>query len=120
FSALMTIGSPYADLSLADALALGGGGIEALLRHAISGVLGATSPFVAYPMAAAEVINGVNAAIIAGDATGIENLKNKLQGFNSAEADLDANGKIPTPSASISGAIPVTHANSPSPPPPLP
>src|SRR5262249_19679139 len=44
FSALLTINSPYAGLSLSDALALGGGGIEALLRHGISGVLGATSP----------------------------------------------------------------------------
>src|SRR4029079_2168351 len=105
FSALITVGSPYADLSLADALALGGGGVEALLRHGISAVLGATSPFVAYPMTAAEVINAVNAAILAGDATGTENLKNKLAGYNNAEASLDSGGNIPTSAASITGGV---------------
>jgi hypothetical protein len=112
FSALITVGSPYADLSLEDALGLGGGGIQALLRHGISGVLAATSPFVAYPLTAAEVINAVNAAILAGDSTGIENLKNRLAGYNNAEADLDSNGIIPAPSASISGGTAVTEGNS--------
>ena len=112
FSALITVGSPYADLSLADALGLGGGGIEALLRHGISAVLGATSPFVAYPWTAAEMIAAVNAAILAGDATAIQNLKDKLEGFNKREADLDANGIIPAPSASISGGTSVTEGNS--------
>ena len=112
FSALITVGSPYADLSLEDALGLGGGGIEALLRHGIAAVLGATSPFVAYPWTAAETIAAVNAAILAGDSNGIQNLKDKLEGFNKREADLDANGIIPTPSASISGGIAVTEGNS--------
>ncbi|MFL5938528.1 MAG: Calx-beta domain-containing protein, partial [Gaiellaceae bacterium] len=112
FSALITIGSPYADLSLADALGLGGGGIEALLRHGIAAVLGATSPFVAYPWTAAETIAAVNAAILAGDSNGIQNLKDKLEGFNKREADLDANGIIPAPSASISGGTAVTEGNS--------
>src|SRR5439155_5329640 len=112
FSALITVHSPYADLSLEDALGLGGGGIAALLRHSVSGVLAATSPFVAYPLTAAEVIAAVNAAILSGDATGTENLKNKLAGYNQTEADLDSNGVIPIPSASISGGSSVNEGNS--------
>ncbi len=111
FSALLTIGSPYATLSLSDALALGGGGIEALLRHGISAVLGATSPYVAYPLAAADVIAQVNAAILSGNATNIENLKNTLASYNALEADLDANGNIPAPSVSITSAS-LTEGNS--------
>src|SRR5262249_38684102 len=112
FSALLTVNSPYADLSLSDALGLGGGGIEALLRHGVSGVLAATSPFVAYPLTAAGVIAAVNAAILSGDSTQIGNLQTKLAGYNNAEADLDSNGNIPTPSASISGGVSVLEGNS--------
>ena len=42
----------YADLTLDQGLGTGGGGIEALLRHAIAGVLNATHPWVAYPVSA--------------------------------------------------------------------
>jgi hypothetical protein len=111
FPALLTIGSPYADISLADGLALQGGGLAALLRHAISGVLAATSPYVAYPLTASAVINAVDAAILGGDATTITNLQNTLAGYNNAEADLDANGLIPVPTLSISSAQ-VTEGNS--------
>ena len=102
FSALITVGSPYANLSLADALGLGGGGIEALLRHAISAVLAATSPYVAYPLSAADVIAQVNAAILNGSAAPITALTNTLAGYNNAEANLDQSGNIPTPTVSIS------------------
>ena len=102
FSALITVGSPYANLSLADALGLGGGGIEALLRQAISAVLAATSPYVAYPLSAADVIAQVNAAILNGSATPITALANTLAGYNNAEANLDQSGNIPTPTVSIS------------------
>ena len=111
FSALLTVGSPYASLSLADALGLGGGGLAALLRQAISAVLGATSPYVAYPLTAADVIAAVNAAILGGNATTITNLQNTLAGYNNAEADLDANGNIPTPTLSIT-SVTVPEGNS--------
>ena len=53
----------YANLTLAEGLGVGGGGIEALLRHAIAAVLNATHPWVAYPLSASEVIALTNAAI---------------------------------------------------------
>ena len=105
FSALLTVGSPYAGLSLADALALGGGGLAALLRHAISGVLAATSPYVAYPLTAANVIAAVNAAILGGNSTTITNLQTTLAGYNNAEANLDAGGNITVPTLSITSVV---------------
>src|SRR4051795_7122159 len=63
-------------------------------------------------MTAAEVIDAVNGGMLADRTTGSDNLKNKLAGYNQAEADLDSNGVIPTPSASISGGISVTEGNS--------
>jgi hypothetical protein len=103
FPALVTVQSPYADLSLSDALALGGGGIEALLRHGISAVLGATSPYVAYPLAAGGVIDLVDAAILSGDDATVQALKDTLAAYNNAEADLDANGLIPAPTLTVAG-----------------
>jgi hypothetical protein len=90
-----------ASLTLVDGIGLQGGGIEALLRHAISGVLNATHPYVAYPLSALEIVTLTNAAIASGDASTIESLKNRFQGFNELGSDLDANGNIPSPRISV-------------------
>ena len=91
----------YADLTLDQGLGTGGGGIEALLRHAIAGVLNATHPWVAYPLSAGEVIALVNAAIASGNPTTIESLKDQFVGYNERGSDLDANGNVPAPRLSV-------------------
>ena len=94
--------SDMANLTLVDGLGLGGGGLEALLRHAISGLLNAIHPWVTYPLSAPEVIALTNAAVASGDVT-IESLKNRLQGYNELGSDLDANGRVPPPTLSVGG-----------------
>jgi hypothetical protein len=99
-----------ANLSLADGLGLGGGGIEALLRHAISGVLSAIHPYVAFPLSALEIVALTNAAIASGNASTIDALKNRFQSYNELGADLDANGNVPAPRLAVTGAS-VTEGN---------
>jgi hypothetical protein len=65
----------YASLTLAQALELGGGGLDALLRHAVAALLNAASDDVDYPLSAAEVITLTNAAIaVGGDIEGTKDL----------------------------------------------
>jgi hypothetical protein len=59
--------SGYASLTFQQALNQGGGGLNALLRQAVSALLNASSSEVAYPLSAAEVISITNAAIASGD-----------------------------------------------------
>jgi hypothetical protein len=56
----------YASLTLQQALNLGGGGLNALLRQAVSALLNASSSEVDYPLSATEVISLTNAAIASG------------------------------------------------------
>jgi hypothetical protein len=74
FSPTTTLGSvftglspTYASLTFDEALSLGGGGLNALLRQAVAALLNASSPDVDYPLSAAEVISLTNAAIASGD-----------------------------------------------------
>jgi hypothetical protein len=57
----------YASLTFQQALSLGGGGLNALLRHAVSALLNASSSEVDYPLTEAQVIALTNAAIASGD-----------------------------------------------------
>jgi hypothetical protein len=75
----------YASLTFDVALALTGGGRNALLRHAVAALLNASSPDVDYPLSAAEVISLTNAAIASGD---YEPTKDLFDKFN----DLTAPG----------------------------
>jgi Ca2+-binding RTX toxin-like protein len=93
--------APLADLTLVDALGLGGGGIDALLRHAVSAVLNAVHPWVSYPLSVQEIVTRVNAAIASSEAGAIDSLKNVLQGYNELGSDLDANGRVPPPTLSV-------------------
>jgi hypothetical protein len=74
YSASTTLGSvftglppAYASLTFADALSLGGGGLDALLRQAVAALLNASSADVDYPLTAAQVIAQTNAAIASGN-----------------------------------------------------
>ena len=51
-------------LTLEQALGQNGGGINALLRHAVAAVLNALHPGVDYPLTVSEIITLVNAAIL--------------------------------------------------------
>jgi hypothetical protein len=85
--------APYASLTLSEALGGQGGGIAALVRHAISGVLNATHPDIAYPLSVTQIIDLVNTALASGDRNRIEQLKNLLASYNELGSDLDANGR---------------------------
>jgi hypothetical protein len=84
---------PYASMTLLEALNLGGGGINALLRQAVAALLSATQPFVAYPNTPLEVVTLTNAALASGNDTQITNLKNQWDKYNNYESDLDQWGR---------------------------
>jgi hypothetical protein len=73
----------YASLTFAQALALGGGDLNALLRHAVAALLNAASAGVDYPLTAAEVIAQTNAAIASGD---YETTKDLFDQYNNLTA----------------------------------
>jgi hypothetical protein len=73
----------YASLTFSQALSLGGGGLNALLRQAVAALLNASSPDVDYPLTAAEVIAMTNAAIASGD---YESTKDLFDEANNAGA----------------------------------
>jgi hypothetical protein len=77
---------------LSEALDFGGGGANALLRHAVAALLNATHPEVAYPLTAPQIIAQVNAALASGNSGQINALKNRLDGFNTLGSDLDQHG----------------------------
>jgi hypothetical protein len=98
----------YADLTLVEALDLGGGGVEALLRHAVAAALNAAHPDVYYPLTLRQVIELVDEALASGDPRMVEQLKDRLEGYNELGARLDANGEVsppPGPSSSTAAAI---------------
>ncbi len=75
-----------ASLSLVDALGLGGGGVNALMRHAVAALLNAANPGVSYDLTQAEVIAMFNAAIAGGDVIGT---KNELAALNEQGCPLN-------------------------------
>ncbi|HEY3258838.1 MAG TPA: hypothetical protein VGJ95_00990 [Pseudonocardiaceae bacterium] len=72
----------YASLTFAQALNLGSGGLNALLRHAVAALLNASSSEVDYPLSAAQVIAMTNAAIASGN---YEPTKNLFDAANNLE-----------------------------------
>jgi hypothetical protein len=84
-----TSGLPQGSQTLIQALENGGGGIDALLRHAVAGLLNAASPAVDYDFTEQEIIDDVNDAISGGDAGEIEALKNELDAANNDGCPID-------------------------------
>jgi hypothetical protein len=74
------------NVTLLTALGTGGGGVSALLRHAVAALLNAAHPAVDYPLTIEGVISAVNAALASGNETTIENLKNQLDTWNNLHA----------------------------------
>lgn len=75
-----------AELSLLDALVLRGGGVNALMRHAVAALLNAASPDVDYDLTEAEVVQAFNDALT--DST-IEATKDELEAFNEQGCPLN-------------------------------
>jgi hypothetical protein len=73
------------DLTLGEALELGGGGENALARHAVAALLNAASGDVDFEFTVAEVINKVQEAIETGN---IEEVKNELEDENETVCPL--------------------------------
>ncbi len=80
--------APYASETLMQAISTGGGGINALLRAAIAGLLNSTEQYLAYPQTSAWVVQSVDAAIASGDAGTINNLQSQLDTWDNLEGSL--------------------------------
>lgn len=75
-----------ADVELLDALKLKGGGVNALMRHAVAALLNAASGDVSYDLTQGQVISKFNAAIGGGD---VEATKDELEAFNEQGCPLN-------------------------------
>lgn len=74
------------DVTLLEALELQGGGVNALLRHAVAALLNAASPGVDYDLTVAQVIAATNAALASGN---YEAQKNIFAGLNEQGCPLN-------------------------------
>ena len=74
--------------SLLQALANGGGGLNALGRQASAAYLNSRTPGMGFPYTTAQVIALVHDAIVSGNAKTIESTKNALEAANSLEGPL--------------------------------
>ena len=79
FDATFGVNLFTSNISLLAALNLGGGGKEALARHAVAALLNSVSDGVDYGMSTAEVIAAVQAAFASG---GYESAKNQFEALN--------------------------------------
>jgi hypothetical protein len=71
-----------ASTTLSDALGLGGGGQNALARHAVAALLNAASPEVAYPISESNVVSIVQTAYATNTAAAFTSAKNELELLN--------------------------------------
>lgn len=76
----------FPGMTLLQVLELGGGGLNALGRHAVAAVLNGASPDVAYDLSAAQVIAAFNSVYPGGD---YESLKNRLDFLNNQGCWID-------------------------------
>lgn len=76
----------FGDLTLSQVLEQGGGGVIALLRHAVAGLLNAAHESVNYPFSVAEVFGMTQAASSGGD---VETTKGTFEAANELGCPLD-------------------------------
>ncbi len=74
FDAIFGVNAFTPDITLMQAINLKGGGVNALARHAVAGLLGAGHPDVDYTLSTAQIIAGVQAALAGGDIEGTKDL----------------------------------------------
>jgi hypothetical protein len=80
----------YGSLTLLEAAGLGGGGFNALARHAAAALLNSSNPNVSYDLTTAEIIKLVQKAVSTNDP---EPIKDEFAGFNESGCSIDAHGK---------------------------
>jgi hypothetical protein len=85
FDAVFGVNLFNPNITLLQAASLGGGGKNAMARHAVAALLSAAHPGVEYPITGAAVIAGVQAAAASGD---YETLKNSLAAWNELNCPL--------------------------------
>lgn len=86
FNTVFGVSASFDPHTLLDAVWLGGGGENALARHAVAALLNAASPDVNYAYSVADVIAGVQAAYASGD---FEPFKTDLDFANNAGCPLN-------------------------------
>jgi subtilisin-like proprotein convertase family protein len=79
---------PIAFTSFTEALNFEGGGVFALMRHAVAALLNSTHMQVAYPLSPSDIVTLTNAALASGDPTEIESLKDEFDAFNNIGGEL--------------------------------
>jgi hypothetical protein len=90
FNTVFGVTGPFADsLTLLDALKLGGGGANALARHAVAALLDSANAGVDYALTSAQVIADTKAALESGSATKIEGTKNLFAVLNERGCPLN-------------------------------
>ncbi len=89
FDSVFGVSAFKPDRTLLAALENGGGGVDALGRHAVAGLLNAASDGVNYALSVAEVIALVQSALAPGG--DVEAAKNTLESHNEAGCPLDGN-----------------------------
>jgi hypothetical protein len=90
-AAALTAAGVDPSTTLLEALQTGGGGVNALLRHAVAAVLNAASPDVNFAFEVADIVADMNAALLSRDAEAIEDLKDELAGANESSCPLGRN-----------------------------
>ena len=85
FDATFGVNGFNPNISLLTALNTGGGGKNALARHAVAALLNSVHSGVDYGLSSAEVISLVQSAFASGD---FESAKNRLAGLNEADCVL--------------------------------
>ncbi len=79
----------FGSKTLFDVIKTGGGGLNALGRHAVAALLSAAHPDVDYDLTEAEVLVLVHDAIVSGDPRQIERVKDQLDELNNARCPLN-------------------------------
>ncbi len=82
FNAIFGVGP---DITLLEAVNLGGGDADALGRHAVAALLNASHPDIDYSMTVGEVIDAVQGAYASGE---YEDTKDIFEGYNETEFEL--------------------------------
>jgi hypothetical protein len=93
FDATFGVNGFNPNISLLAALNLGGGGKNALARHAVAALLNSVHSGVDYGLSSAEVIALVQSAFASGD---FESAKNRLAGLNEADCVLPNDNSFKT------------------------
>jgi hypothetical protein len=90
FNAVFGVTGPFPDsLTLLEAMNLGGGGVNALARHAVAALLDSVHPAVDYALTPAQVLADTKAALESGSATQIEAAKNLFRVLNERGCPLN-------------------------------